>query len=595
MQKFQNDLPGVVYEYEIRKDGARGFTFVSETSKEILGLSSEVLLADSLSLRQRVFKDDLAEFEKTLQVSHEHKSTWNWEGRIWVNDSLRWIETRSNAYEEGDRILRRGIIIDITERKLLEEEKEFQYQTLVENLPLGVGVHVNGKIVMANAHAYKLFGAKPYELLGRNPIDFVHPDHKALVLARMKKLTKGESVPLIEEKFITLNGEVIDVETIAIPFMFKGQPAVQLIVRDVTEQNKVKEEIRKNETFFTQLFNNLPMAVVRLNSTGQVELINPGFTEMFGYTLEELKGKNLNDFIVPEEFRSEGMDINNFISTNKVIRAEAIRKNKNGKLVNVLLYGLPVRLENQVIGIYGVYVDITERKRMEEELQVRNSELDHFVYKVSHDLRAPLSSILGLVNLAKFPDNADSPYDYLNLIGQKANSLDLFISDVLSHSKNLKMNVAIELVDLKSILLRVISDLNYLNGANDVEFEINTNDTPFYSDPWRISEIFRNLVSNAIKYRQLNSAKPLVKVNITVTETSARVSFADNGIGIEKENLDKIFEMFYRATDKSDGSGIGLYIVKNAVEKLNGKVTVDSIAGKGTTFKLELPNLRKNN
>jgi PAS domain S-box-containing protein len=593
MQNFLNDLPGVVYEYKIQKDGSRGFTFVSKTSLDILGLSPEALLEDATRLRQIVFQEDLPEFELSLQASHETRSAWNWEGRIWYKDALRWIETRSNAYEDGEHILRRGIIIDISERKLQEEEREFQYQTLVESLPLGVGIHVGGKIVMANAQAYALLGAKPFELIGRSVMDFVHPDHKALVLERMQRLHNGENVPLVEEKFVTLTGDIIEAETIARPFTYKGTPAVQLIVRDVTDQNKVKQEIRKNETFFTQLFNNLPMAVVRLNSTGQVELINPGFTEMFGYTLDELKGKNLNDFIVPEEFQSEGMDINNFISSNKVIRAEAVRKNKSGKMVNVILYGMPVRLEDRVIGIYGVYVDITERKRMEEELQVRNSELDHFVYKVSHDLRAPLSSILGLVNLAKFPDNSDSPYHYLNLIGEKANGLDHFISDVLSHSKNLKMNVAIEKVDLKEILLDVISDLSYLNGAQDVEFDIRSDNEPFHSDPWRISEIFRNLVSNAIKYRQQANSKPVVKVDIKITNTSANVVFADNGIGIEKESMEKIFEMFYRATDKSDGSGIGLYIVKNAVEKLNGTVAVDSIAGKGTTFKLELPNQRK--
>jgi PAS domain S-box-containing protein len=593
MQNFLNDLPGVVYEYKIQKDGSRGFTFVSSTSLDILGLSPQALLEDPSRLRQIVFHEDLPEFELTLQASHETRSAWNWEGRIWYKGALRWIETRSNAYEDGAHTLRRGIIIDISERKQQEAEKEFQYQTLVESLPLAVGIHVGGRIVMANAQAYALLGAKPSELIGRSVMDFVHPDHKAMVLERMQRLQDGENVPLEEEKFVTLAGDTIDVETIARPFTYKGMPAVQLIVRDVTEQNKVKQEIRKNETFFTQLFNNLPMAVVRLNSTGQVELINPGFTEMFGYTLAELSGKNLNDFIVPEEFQSEGMDINNFISTNKVIRAEAVRKNKSGRRVNVILYGMPVRLEDRVIGIYGVYVDITERKRMEEELQVRNSELDHFVYKVSHDLRAPLSSILGLVNLAKFPDNSDSPYHYLNLIGEKANGLDHFISDVLSHSKNLKMNVAVEEVNLKDILLNVISDLSYLNGAQDVEFDIRSDNGPFYSDPWRISEIFRNLVSNAIKYRQQANTKPVVKVDIKITDTAATVVFADNGIGIEKESMGKIFEMFYRATDKSDGSGIGLYIVKNAVEKLNGTVAVDSIAGKGTTFKLELPNQRK--
>jgi PAS domain S-box-containing protein len=593
MQELLHELPGVIYEYILRKDGTRAFTYISDTCKDILGLTSEDLLRDSSRFRQIVYKDDLPGFEQSLQWSHENKSAWNWEGRIWRNDSVRWIETRSSALPRGDEVLRKGIIIDITDRKHEELRQELRYQALVESLPLGIGIHVNGKIVMANAYAHKLLRARSYELIDRSVMDIVHPDFRSLVIERMKRVMEGESVPVVEEQFVCLDGEVIDVETLALPFVYKGESAVQLIVRDITQEKRTKEEIKRNETFFTQLFDNVPMAVVMLDATGHVELVNRGFTQMFGYALNELKGKNLNDFIVPAELHNEGIDINNLIKSNRVIRIEAVRKSKDGRLVNVLLYGMPVWMEEKIIGIYGVYVDITERKRMEEELQIRNAELDNFVYKVSHDLRAPLSSILGLVNLSKFPGNPDSPYDYIRLIGEKASGLDHFISDVLSHSKNLKMEVSIEKVDLEGTIRKTIADLSYLEGADTVKFDIHADQTDFFSDPWRISEIFRNLVSNAIKYRQTEGIQPEVKVDIRIKDDVARITFSDNGIGIKPESLEKIFEMFYRATEQSDGSGIGLYIVKNAVEKLNGKVSVESVFGAGTTFRMQLPSQQR--
>lgn len=593
MQELLHELPGVIYEYILRKDGTRAFTYISDTCKDILGLTSEDLLRDSTRFRQIVYKDDLPGFEQSLQWSHENKSAWNWEGRIWRNESVRWIETRSSAFPKGDEVLRKGIIIDITDRKHEELRQELRYQALVESLPLGIGIHVNGKIVMANAYAHKLLRARSYELIDRNVMDFVHPDFRSVVVERMKRVMEGETVPVVEEQFVCLDGEVIDVETLALPFVYKGEPAVQLIVRDITQEKRTKEEIKRNETFFTQLFDNVPMAVVMLDATGHVELVNRGFTKMFGYALNELKGKNLNDFIVPAELHNEGIDINNLIKSNRVIRIEAVRKSKDGRLVNVLLYGMPVWMEEKIIGIYGVYVDITERKRMEEELQIRNAELDNFVYKVSHDLRAPLSSILGLVNLSKFPGNPDSPYDYIRLIGEKASGLDHFISDVLSHSKNLKMEVSIEKVDLEGTIRKTIADLSYLEGADTVKFDIHADQTDFFSDPWRISEIFRNLVSNAIKYRQAEGIQPEVKVDIRIKDDVARITFSDNGIGIKPESLEKIFEMFYRATEQSDGSGIGLYIVKNAVEKLNGKVSVESVFGAGTTFRIQLPSQQR--
>jgi signal transduction histidine kinase len=235
-------------------------------------------------------------------------------------------------------------------------------------------------------------------------------------------------------------------------------------------------------------------------------------------------------------------------------------------------------------------VDFTDRKKVEEELKIRNTELDNFVYKVSHDLRAPLSSILGLVNLARLPGNTDNPMDYIDIIGEKVQHLDHFIGDVLSHSKNLKMDVTTSKVDFEQIIDRTFEDLNYLEGAKEMVRHVKIEGEAFYSDPWRISEIFRNLISNAVKYRQLDVSTPEINVKILVDNYRAEVSFADNGIGIDEANLAKIFEMFYRATEQSDGSGIGLYIVKNAVEKLGGQISVASRVNQGTRFSIVLPN-----
>ena len=209
----------------------------------------------------------------------------------------------------------------------------------------------------------------------------------------------------------------------AFPYNYRGEQCVQIIFRDVTERKQTEAHIRKNEALLAQLFQNVPMAVVLLNEHGKVEQVNKGFEEMFGYTLGELRGRSINDFIVPEELTHEGVDLNNLIASHRVVSIETIRRHRNGTIVNVILYGMPVMLDTETIGIYGVYVDITQRQRVEEELKVRNTELDNFVYKVSHDLRAPLSSILGLVNLAKLPGNTDNPMDYIDIIGSKVEHL----------------------------------------------------------------------------------------------------------------------------------------------------------------------------
>lgn len=592
MQDLIKHLPAVLYEYAIYPNGEKAFTYVSPNSKSILGVSADAIIKDYRALDDIIHEDDLPHIKDTAAESRNNKSEWYNQGRILVNGSIKWVEFRSNhEVKENGTIIRRGFIQDITERKSVEKENELKYQALVEKLPIGIVIHKQGKLQFANLQAHLILGSKKTkELVGTDIMNFVHPDYHDIVLRRMQEVESGIPAPMIEQKYVSLDGKIVDVEAMAFPYTFKGEPSVQVIFRDITEKKQIEARIKKNETLFTQLFQNIPMAVVMLDETGKVFQVNRGFEQMFGYERNELRGRNLNDFIVPEELRNEGINLNNLITSNQVVSIETLRKHRTGRSVNVILCGVPVMMENQTIGIYGVYIDITDRKRVEEELKIRNAELDNFVYKVSHDLRAPLSSVLGLVNLARLPGNNDNPMDYIDIIGEKVAGLDHFIGDVLSHSKNLKMEVSIGKVDLLKIIEQTFTDLNYLEGAKEMKRSVKIEGIDFYSDNWRISEIFRNLISNAIKYRHLYADSAEIGIKIHVDNLRADISFVDNGIGIDEKNLNKIFEMFYRATEQSDGSGIGLYIVKNAVEKLGGQISVASKPNQGTRFSIILPN-----
>jgi PAS domain S-box-containing protein len=599
MQQIIDNLPVVIFEYTVFPDGSRDFTYLSPGCETILGVNREILLQGLLPFKSFIFRDDWISFSEAFEQAITQVSSFKWEGRVLTPKAeSKWIEVIGvPVIMEGGKIGWSGVISDIRQRKELEQkqkESDLRYRNLVESIPLGMGIHQNGKLVFVNEYAVQMMGAsRPEDLLGRSVLDFVHPDNKEWIIERMKRVMRGESIPPAEEHFITLDGRELIVETTAIPFTYRGEPAVQIIVKDITEYKKTEEQIRKTETLFSELFNSSPMAIVLLDSNGNVDRVNQGFEQMFGFTIAELKGKSLNEFIVPKELAAEGNDLNTLISSNKVVRLETTRLRRDDTLLSVIIYGVPVHLEDETIGIFGVYVDITDQKMIEEELKTRNAELDNFVYKVSHDLRAPLSSVLGLVNLAQLRGNEDDPREYMKIIGEKVNQLDNFISDVLSHSKNLKMDINTGKIHFAQIIDTAFRDLSYMEGANEMQREVEINGTDFYSDPWRIGEIFRNLVSNAIKYRKEEESSHLVNIHIDITEESATITFTDHGIGIEEKDLSKIFEMFYRASEQSVGSGLGLYIVKNAVEKLGGKVMVESAPRVSTTFKIILPN-RKN-
>jgi signal transduction histidine kinase len=243
--------------------------------------------------------------------------------------------------------------------------------------------------------------------------------------------------------------------------------------------------------------------------------------------------------------------------------------------------------------------EIQFRKKAEDKLKVSNQqlrkanvELDNFVYKVSHDLRAPIASVLGLVNLAKKENKFDTLRQYFDMVGRSAIQQDLFIKDILDISRNSRLMIDKKRIDWQKLINDTFEQLKYSVKDKDFVRKVNISGrSSFYSDQRRIKVIFNNLISNAIRYS--NGKDPIVEIDIKINKTNADIVIADNGVGIEKKYQKKVFDMFYRATDTNAGSGLGLYIVKESVDKLNGEIDLISEPGKGTKFFISIPNLKK--
>ena len=233
------------------------------------------------------------------------------------------------------------------------------------------------------------------------------------------------------------------------------------------------------------------------------------------------------------------------------------------------------------------------RKQYDELMKI-NKELDSFVYSVSHNLRAPLRSVLGLINVARLEDEKRGNFfnDYFGMIEKSMLKLDETLQEILDYSRNARQELKIEKIDIHEVLSDNLEKMQFIPGSSNIVKEINIDqDCPLYSDKYRISVIFNNLISNAIKYYDPYKEQPLLSITITVNKEMAHMEFSDNGIGIDKEYQDKVFNMFFRATQHSDGAGLGLYIVQEAVEKLRGTVVINSEVRKGTTFVIDIPNI----
>jgi signal transduction histidine kinase len=281
----------------------------------------------------------------------------------------------------------------------------------------------------------------------------------------------------------------------------------------------------------------------------------------------------------------------------QTVDVRILRPDNSVRYINII--GKPVVGDNgEVTRVYGTVMDINARKLAEKNLQQHNDELqrinrqlDRFVYSATHDLRAPLMSMKGLVNLAQIDTEPAQQEKYYQMMLRSIEKLDNIIRDIVDISRNRRTDVQTEKIDFTVLTREIQEGLSHLPGADGIAVRVDIKGTvPFYSDVKRLGVMFNNLLSNAFRYSDSEKDDSFVEVDVDVTDREAVIRISDNGIGIGNEHLPRIFDMFYRATDSRDGTGLGLYLVKEIVDILGGTVQLQSQLKAGTIFTIILPN-----
>jgi len=253
---------------------------------------------------------------------------------------------------------------------------------------------------------------------------------------------------------------------------------------------------------------------------------------------------------------------------------------------------------NTAEAIVGTVQDITKQKEIEagylqknEELTKTNSELDSFVYSASHDLRAPISSMLGLIQVARLENSPENLTHLLDLQEKNLLRLDSFIRDIVDYSRNTRLHIEPQPIDFQKILNETLEQFRFYENINRIRIDVDIQqEEQFMSDERRLRIVLNNLLSNSIKYADLKKSESFIDLRIHANATRAHMVIRDNGEGISVEHQDRIFNMFFRASHQSQGSGLGLYIVKEVVNKLNGSISFESVAGEGTVFQVLIPS-----
>jgi PAS domain S-box-containing protein len=467
-------------------------------------------------------------------------------------------------------------------------------------MPLAIFRLKDCLVLEVNDAFLKLGGYRRDEIIETNVMElgFWIDDQDPIRIGQLLK--DNYFVHNLEVRFRIKNGRTIDTILNLDLVEVNGEQCVVAVAQDITGIKHTEARLKENEQLLVSINENLNEGIYRSTPKNGFIYVNKAFARMFGLTVEEAMKTSPEKLYANEYDRDR---VTKALKTNGCLKNEQVEfLKRDGTTFWGFLSSILTKDADGLSIFDGAIVDISDLKRSKvllheknDELQKINAELDRFVYSASHDLRAPLTSLLGLVNVAMLENNNSKLNGYLELMKGSVNKLDDLISDIIHFSRNARLDVTPEPVHFNNLAQETFDNLKYLPTAGSIDTKIQIEPyTNFYSDPKRLRILFNNLISNAFRYHDLSKETPYIKIQVSFDQYHAVIKVSDNGKGIHPEYLGNIFEMFYRATDDSQGSGLGLYIVKETVEKLQGTIRVESKPREGTTFTLRIPNLESN-
>lgn len=529
------------------------------------------------------------------------------------NENRKWTKSEIELLRAISGMISTAFERDLSEKNLVASEKK--YRNIIDNMNLGlVEVDNENSIIYGNRKFYELSQVQDPGLLIFNKrsetelLDLKKED-KISYFNKLDNSTYEIGLPKSETETIDLlvsfadsldqNGEKTGSVSVFLDITKVKQLQKNLenalIERDIFLS---KSTVLKN--FYENVLNNLPSEVIVLNPELQITFSNEHFhrNEVFW---KNVVGKSLYELDTPEFNDEYSFDLLISKINEAIISARLLQFEESFITEETELYTLksilPVYNANhQLENIIVIGIDITEIKSIEknilqknEELKKINSELDNFVYSVSHDLRSPLLSVKGILSLIFKTAQLEPKVDnYLKMAEKSILRLDETILEILEYSRNARLGLQYDEVYLFDMVSAIYDDLKYSN-TQKIRFNTEINFDGFIiTDRARINTVLKNIIGNAFKYLK-KEEDSIVQFKAKKENGNLLIEVTDNGEGIPKEHLSKIFDMFYRASNTSAGTGLGLYICKEILNKMNGEIKISSVKDEGTTVFVKIP------
>ncbi len=560
---------------------------------------------DNLSLKDIVHEDDKVKLREYIDKLHTEGYYSNYVGRIYDKSGVvKWLEVNSNAiYDDQGKIVgSRDILRDVTDKVVAEtnlRETEERLKAVFNNNSIGVSIYnKRGGFVSLNQTFAQQLGYPEEYYKGKSAARFMHKEdvqkYKSTMLDIYNRTIEKISV---ESRYIRKDGSIFWANS-NISGVYHDEKLIYFIVmaEDITEKKIAQQQLIIQEEKYRNIIANMNLGLLEVDLNDVVQYANQGFVNMSQYQLEELVGQKASDLFV-------ATDDHSVLKKKSAQRAEGISdayelrvKRKNGEYRWWLISGAPRYNDlGSLVGSIGIHLDITDQKDMQDKLQASlrsleyaNNELQDFAHVVSHDLKSPLRSISGLIQILQEDYNDKLEEEGVQIIEDviaRTEHMDELIGGILSYSSIQDAEDKKTSFNSKEVIDKLF---NYIELPDHFSISFQGDFPVLTMNPIHFQQLMQNLLTNAIKYNDKERGQ--VKIAITSNKNYHVFSVQDNGLGINDRNRDKIFNMFQKFDTKGkSSSGIGLAIVKKIVELYRGKVSLKSKVGEGSTFYFYLP------
>jgi PAS domain S-box-containing protein len=478
------------------------------------------------------------------------------------------------------------------------------FRQLVEMLPAGVAIYQNEQFVYFNQAALNMMRASSPDLLvGTSVLNVVHPDSRQNIMVRMKRVTSGEIVPPIDERILRLDGTEFRAEIVSTLINYQGKKAIQVMFHDVTWRYDAAETIVMQEHLLRSIIDNVPAYITIIGADDlRYRFVNSAYERSFGKSRNEIEGALMKDILGEENFKFALPFITqarNGIACSYENRFEITEGLRWGKV----MYSPGFAPDGHVETLIVLSIDITELKSIELALRKRETELfevnstkDKFISILAHDLKSPFSSLIGFSELLK--EKTDNLNDYkiklfVDNIYEVSSSTFIFLEELLEWARTqlnlIKFNT--EQIHLIQIVEECILFFKNISIGKFIEIYPHVSqDIYIVADRYMLKTILRNLVSNAIKFTPKYGK---IKIFAQVKQTFIEIIVSDTGMGMDSNKINSLFKIGETksniGTESERGTGFGLLLCKEFIEKHGGNIKVESQLGMGSNFKFTIP------